>query len=239
MKRVSVLVAGIVLMGIVAGCSNNIQSSKENVKDTKYKVTQVNDQVKNLNQDKKIVATVINTGDMIKSYDTLEKLTNGAEIVVQGNVLETNSYVQGPGVVTEYKFKVSDSFYGEFEEGSIINLISAGGIVPYTEAERKLNIPKKDFEKGPTESEKKNGYLKYVFNGSPLIEKEKNYIIFAKKEPVSENKELYAALGIYQGQFDLNNTEVSQYNPDVKSKAKKWEKGKFISEVKEKVKLKK
>jgi len=212
MKKISVFLTGIALMGVVAGCSNNIQGSTENLTDTsENKITQVNTQVKNLSQDKKIITTVNSNADMKVNYDTLEKLINASEIVVQGKVIETNSYFQGPGVVTEYKLEISDSYYGEFKAGSIINLISAGGVVLYTEAEEKLNIPKKDFEKGLSESEKKNGYLKFVFNGS---------------------------VGIYQGQFNLNNNEVSQYNPNVESKVKKWGKDKFISEVKEKVQLK-
>lgn len=60
--------------------------------------------------------------------------------------------------------------------------------------------------------------------GVPLVEKGSEYIIFAKKEPVDENKELYGALGIDQGQLKIENNVVTQYTPKTDSPMKKWEK---------------
>lgn len=222
MKRLAVLLCSVLLLSLFTGCGSMQKQGDVNDASNPEK--------------KEITETVESNADMKVNYDTLEKLINDSEIIVYGKVTDTKSYVLGPGVVTEYKLQVEDTLYGAPAKGSTVDFISAGGIVPYSKV-KKLNVVEKDFEKDDKEKQQKAGYVKYTFNGAPLIEKDKEYVIFAQKQDIGSGRKMYGALGISQGQFLVDNNEVLQYDASVNSKAKKWEKDNFIADVGEKVKL--
>lgn len=161
MKKLSAfLICSALLIGI-SGCSSDNQevSEKPKVNTTENEVVQQNEKGK-YSIDDKIIETVNSNADLIVAYKTLDDLANAAEIIVEGKVLETNSYVSGPGVVTEFTLEVSETFYGPTEKDSKITFINAGGIVPYAEAKEQMNVVQKRFEPELTETQKENGYLK-------------------------------------------------------------------------------
>lgn len=234
MKKIITLIGCTSLAFTLAAC-NNVETNLESKASTNEIKNNVN-QTAEPKSDDNIVATIETTADIIEDFETVDKLVNGAEIIVQGVVEETNSYVLEPGVVTEYKFKVTNSLQGEFQNGNVIDMISAGGIVSYTEFE-KLNPVEKDFEEKLTDEQKKKGKIKYMFAGTPLIEAGQEYVIFASKYPV-DGKTMYGAVGVYQGQYKVEGDNVTRHDPgsEEKGKIKKVKKDKFIKEVKDKSK---
>lgn len=233
MKNTLIILLFVFLISTVSACSNvTSQEHKENIsnvttkRETESKKGDVND--------KEIIMTVDVSADLIVSYDTTEELVDGSEIIVQGKILEANSYVQEPGIITEYTLEVTNSIYGEVEENSVITFVGAGGVVPYKEFE-KLKPAKKDFEPEVPQEKTENGYVEYIFEGAPLINIGEEYIIFANKVPVGD-KQMYGILGVSQGQYKVIDDEVFKYE---KGKNKKFKIKEFLDEVNKNVKLKK
>jgi len=120
--------------------------------------------------------------------------------------LDTTSYVSGPGVLTEYKLKVSKSYNNNAKAGDIVTIASSGGIVDYEEYSKINGNNDKDFEKNISKDNLKNTKIKMTIGDNDLIEKSKEYIIFANTKKVSLNKKMYCTLNVYQGQFNLDTT---------------------------------
>lgn len=203
----------------------------------------------NINYDKKLerkhnqedfYKVITSKADLKESYSDIESLSNNAEIIIEGEVLNTKSYFSGPGVVTEYKIKVENSYKGNFNGGDTVELLGAGGVVNLYDLIN-FNGGLKDFEKKEfekmTDQEKKSKKIKYSFGEAPVVQAGNKFIIFAKKEKVADNKEMYGALGIYQGLVEIEDNNALGWNSQGKISNKTMvDKDIFIKMLKEKLK---
>lgn len=203
----------------------------------------------NLNYDKKLerkskqeeyFKTITSKVDLKDNYSTIESLVDAAEIIIEGEVINTKSYFSGPGVVTEYKIKIGNSYKGNYKSGDTVELLGAGGVISLYDLIN-FNGGLKDFEKkefeNMTDQEKKIKKIKYSFRDAPVVQVNNNYIIFAKKEMVDNNKEVYGALGVYQGLVEIEDNNVLGWNSQGKTSNKVIiDKDMFVKMMKDKLK---
>ncbi|MFW2491753.1 hypothetical protein ACN077_24830 [Clostridium chromiireducens] len=162
--------------------------------------------------------------DSIKNYDSVESLKKDAEIIVKGTVLDTNSYMSGPGVITEYKLKVSKSYNNKAQVGDILTIATAGGTVSYNEYAKNHEGSAKKSAKNISTEKLQNAKVKVKFDGNDLIEEGKEYVIFANTKKVLEGekeKEMYCSLNISAGQFEINDNKginkTLKYNKNIET----------------------
>lgn len=175
------------------------------------KSIELNDLSKTESLDDELI-TVKSNLDLMKMYDNIDDLSGDAELIVKRKVAETNSYVSGPGIITEFKLEVDDAYKGA-SKGDMITLISPGGIVTYDEYKSIAEENIKSFEKQLSNKDLSRMKVKNIMGENELITKGKEYVIFAKKETVidknSEEKTMYCILNIAQGQFEVNKDNIT------------------------------
>lgn len=212
------IITGLLLASITITCICYTNSHKNLGSNTKVKIAtnyiknQSNNKISTDSQNKQN-NTIFNVHldmDMKKSYDNIDSLKKDAEIIVRGTVLDTKSYMSGPGVITEFKLKVNKAFNDNAKVGDVLTIATAGGTISYEDyskiASNKENI--KDFEKNKPIQNSKNSKVKISIGKNDLIETGKDYIIFANTQPISADKKMYCTLNINEGQFEVTNKKA-------------------------------
>lgn len=211
-KITSAFLAAVAIAGIIYGITiknkNKINDIEINKNETG--AVAINNAVANLknNQDTKII-NIHTDALLIKPHKDIKSLKLDSEIIVRGAVLSAASYISGSGVITEYKFKVSKSYNNNAKAGDIISIVAGGGIVDYKQYS-KINAGennKKDFDKISVKDIPENAKVKVTMGENDLMEKSKEYIIFAKTDRVLVNGiilRMYCSINSYEGQFDLD-----------------------------------
>lgn len=174
---------------------------KDNVNENKIPTNKVVSNIEN--EQNNIMFTIHTDMLLVKPHKDIKSLKEDSEIIVRGVVLDTTSYISGPGVITEYKFKVNKSYNNNAKTGDIITIATGGGIVDYEEYKKIEYVTQKDFEQYVP----LNAKIKITMGENNLIEKSKEYIIFANTQQVEENgeiKKMYFSINSSEGQFDLD-----------------------------------
>ena len=174
-------------------------------------------------EEQNIILNIKQSPDLNKGYFDVKGCAIDSDIIVRGTVTEINSYLSGPGVVSEYKVKVEKG-YKNANEGDIISIICAGGIVLYDEYMNygdRREESKKDFETKDniSEAELSKSKVKVQLGENDLPEVGKEYIIFAKNKKMSSGEYKYCVLTGFEGQFEVKNKKVSnnalKYKKDI------------------------
>lgn len=128
---------------------------------------------------------VVLSGSLARSYRTLEGLTEAAELVVVGRVVDSTTTAErlSPNAdlvtfLTVHDFRIDEALKGEAPE-STIPVIQRGGRLDGTVRE---------------------------FEDDPLYEKGTTYILFLKFD---EEVGVFSTVGVYQGRFILEDGRVS------------------------------
>jgi len=205
-KRLFVFGLFFLLTIVGCGCSVKKESihetyDEENTQDGDLQI--LNENV--LPQEEDIIDVITNMDTNVK-YDNVEEMQDVADIIVKGEVISTNSYVSEFCVLTEFQIVVEEAFKNA-QVGDVVTIISAGGVVPYSEYQNSGEENIKDFEKKiPVKNASKTKVRMYV-GKNELITVGKEYVIFAKKEYIldqnASRKEEYCILNIDQGQFEI------------------------------------
>ncbi|MFA6940483.1 MAG: hypothetical protein WCQ54_05795 [Clostridiaceae bacterium] len=206
------LIAIAVITGIIYGITIKSKNKINDIMINKNKAASavVNNAVADLmnKQNAKIINMQMDSL-LVKPHKDIKSLKLDSEIIVRGVVLSAASYISGPGVITEYKLKVSKSYNNNAKTGDIISIAAGGGIVDYKQY-LKINAGennKKDFDKSSEKDIPENAKAKVTIGENDLMEKSKEYIIFAKTDRVLVNGiilRMYCAINSYEGQFDLD-----------------------------------
>lgn len=202
-------------MAMLMGCSKNNENMKENNSTNNANnsnVMKVDSSTNNADSDnisakttvtlqeenEDIVFTVETKADLLRYYDEVSELVEDSNYIIEGNIKAKNSYVTDEGMVlTDYTLTVSDCMMGSKINDNEIVVTEVGGIVSYSEYAEKNNLDK-EFDSAKPVSE--NSKVKYTFNGAPLLEVGKDYIMFVRK--VENDGEIgYGLVGNYQGVF--------------------------------------
>jgi len=201
-----IIIAGIIY-GITIKSKNKINVIEINKNETAASV--VNNAAANLmkKQDTKIIKIQMDAM-LVKPHKDIKSLKLDSEIILKGVVLSAASYISGPGVITEYKLKVSKPYNNNAKTGDIISIAAGGGIVDYKQY-LKINAGennKKDFDKSSEKDIPENAKAKVTIGKNDLMERLKEYVIFAKTDRVLVNGiilRMYCSINSYEGQFDL------------------------------------
>lgn len=226
MNKKALIIVSTILISTISIGYYTIKSDNSNKILETSKSIESNDLSNTENLDDELI-TVKSNVDLMKMYDNIDDLSDDAELIVKGKVIETNSYVSGPGIITEFKLKVDDAYKGA-NGGDVITLVSPGGIVTYDEYKNIAEENIKSFEKKLSNKELSKMKVRNIMGENELITKGKEYVIFAKKEIVidknSEEKTMYCILNMDQGQFEINNDNITNKTFSYKGKAADLEK---------------
>lgn len=193
------LLLSISTMFIGCGANNKIENTETNnniiATDTSSNATNADN-----------VITMTKEMDYIKSYDNVKALKKDAQIIVKGEVTETNSYASDSTIITEFKLKVDKSYNNNSKVGDTLTIATAGGTVSFNEYAKYNNDDPFVIEKKNSKENLQNAKVTMKFQNSDLIQKGKDYIIFANKQPVLEgetHKKMYCSLNVGEGQFEV------------------------------------
>ncbi|MDV3426122.1 MAG: hypothetical protein LIR50_02890 [Bacillota bacterium] len=206
------IAAVVVIAGIIYGITIKNKDKINDIEINKNEAAAivVNNAVANLKNKQDVKIINIHTDSLlIKPHKDIKSLKLDSEIIVKGVVLSAVSYISGPGVITKYKLKVSKSYNNNAKAGDIISIAAGGGIVDY-KLYSKINAGennKKAFDKSSEIDMPENTKVKVTIGENNLMEKSKEYIIFAKTDQVLLNGiilRMYCSINSYEGQFDLD-----------------------------------
>ncbi|MDI6619790.1 MAG: hypothetical protein QME45_14240 [Clostridiales bacterium] len=231
MKK-SVLLICILLISLLisSACSSNkatgIKSSNpsgENAEDIKAPAEST---------DGENMETVISEPDFAVVYDSLEKLMDKAEIIVEGNIMDTSYFDFNTVTYTKAHLKVTKTFNNNVKEGDVITLVEPGGIttkaaiIKYSGASLKFGIK-------PTEKDK-NTKVRFSLMGYQNVKPNDKILIFGLQDyslNVLPGEKYYVTLGAFQGKFNLSGNNVERFTP------KSLKTDKYLSLNKNKLKI--
>ena len=159
------------------------------------------------------------TADSLTNYETIKNLKEASELIIRGEVLNKNSYMNGPSAITENKIKIIESYSDNAKAGDIVTVVSAGGTITYEEYSSVNGEIEKEFVDPKT---LKGEELELSFEGGESLEIGKEYIIFASMQKIdAQGTKKYCIEGINQGLFKINGNTISNnylsYTKDIKS----------------------
>lgn len=122
------------------------------------------------------VRTINVSGEVTKSYNNIDELKTDAEVIVEIDSNNVNSFKYKDVIFSLSNVEVLKTFKGNIKKGELLNILETGGV--YNNAD-------------------------YIFENNKTLAKNDKAILFLKKYigPVTE-KEAYVVLGVYQGKFN-------------------------------------
>ncbi len=213
--------------------TNDIIASKPtDVKKDNEKELNIVNSEQPIDNSEDIIYTVEGKFDLIHNYAEIGDLVKDSTYVIEGSIKSKNSYVRESGLVlTDYVFTIKSIVHGDIIDSNEIIFTEVGGIVTYSEYAEINNI-EKDFDP-PIKPMNKNAKIKYVFDGAPLLEIGKNYIIFVESI-IMDGKLTNCIVGNYQGVFyETDDGRVERYyTGNGVDKIGKQTKSEFIKNIK-------
>lgn len=186
-------------MFIGCGANSKIENTEE-----KNNIVATNTGFNDTNNNNDII---INTEmDFVKAYNNVKDLKKDAQIIVKGEVTETKSYPSDSMIITEFKLKVDKSYDNNSKVGDTLTIATAGGTVRFNEYAKYNADDPYVIERKKSKENSQNANVTMKFQDSDLIEKGKEYIIFANKQPVLEgetHKKMYCSINVGKGQFEV------------------------------------
>ncbi|MCP8615462.1 hypothetical protein [Salirhabdus salicampi] len=145
--------------------------------------------------------------EFTKIFNTVNSLTQESDIIIEGQVLTTNSFVVNGLLYTESKVEVSKSFIDKKLTGKVLSFIEIGGYASDEQVD-KLSVP--------TAIKKNNASSvnEFVLKGVPTMKPKEKVLIFGiqpKKEKLI-SKEYYLPIGSFQGKFVFLNGQYKRTN---------------------------
>lgn len=210
MKKILV----ISLVGAVIGCTV-LTTTLYFQKNTKnISLSQVNTQ-KSQKNNSDILETIVTQADFLKYYNSIEDLVTDADIIIEGKVLETNSFIylpsntEIPTVMTKSKVLVIKSFNNNAKNGDVLTFIEAGGIATKKELgfDKKVNLPQEQW----------NENVKVISGGAPVMEKDEMVMIYGCNPKSSFrviNESHYYIVGLFQGKFNIKDGYTERVVPE-------------------------
>lgn len=167
------------------------------------------------NNNSEAMDTIVTKADFLKYYNSLEDLVTDADLIIQGKVLETNSFIylpentELPTVMTKVKVLITQSFNNHAKKGDIVTFIEAGGIATKKELglDKKLNLPKEQW----------NDKVKVISCGVPVMEKNETVMLFGSYPKSSfkvVNEPHYYIIGLFQGKFHIKDGYTERIVPE-------------------------
>lgn len=111
-----------------------------------------------------------------EQYSQVTELEEQSQVIVDGKVLETKSFMYEDMPFTLSKVQVEEAFKGKFEKGDVINLLETGGVIKNTE----FSVENNENMKEDTHA------LLYLY---------------AYEGPIESDVEKYVVTGLYQGKY--------------------------------------
>lgn len=183
---------------LLTGCSEKTadSSSSTEPESTESETTESSEQI-----DKDSIETVHAVTDTSRSYETVEDIIPYADVMVKGEVIETDGLVTSEGTVLSLvKVKVEEDYLGVIPSGSEVYFIELGGIVPTSEMPEQAP---KDFEQ-PVVEEKE--YTEVIYNGTPVTEVGETVLYFG-----SPNEDDFYNLNIGETYYNLIGGDYSTF----------------------------
>ncbi|WAA09810.1 hypothetical protein [Fervidibacillus albus] len=208
MKKSLIIIASLLTVGMLIYLNYNDNKSEEvGLAESSVKLDQTQ-----LGTEEKM-DEIVTKVDFTRIYNSIEDLTEDASLIIEGKVLETESFNWQVGedrtVYTKVNVEVEKVLKGDVQVGQVLTVMEPGGITTKEEA----GIGKK-FKDYPKEQLKEK--VKVVFNGVPNMEMNDKVLLFADKTDFfasSLNEEHYVVLGAHQGKFNIKNGKVSRFVP--------------------------
>lgn len=144
-----------------------------------------------------------------QTYNSIEELINVAEIIIEGEVLETSSFEHNRSIYTKSLIKVTKSYNQNVMLGDNITFVEIGGITT------KGEISKNTFGKVKVKKEDLDTPVEVVFNKMPVMKKKEKVLIFGVS-PASNDllpEKYFFPVGSYQGKFNINQGIVKRFVP--------------------------
>ncbi|MDQ0417176.1 cytochrome c-type biogenesis protein CcmE [Croceifilum oryzae] len=195
MYKVSAWFAVIFLLFGITGCDSETKplsiGDHKTTQDIPKSVTHV-----------KVQATM----DVGEIYDSVEKLTQEANIVVQG-VVQNHEFFQREEVArTKSTVKVTKVISGTVAVGDIVTFVELGGM------RTKGDIAKSKPDKIRITSGHENDPVPVIYNGVPSMRTGEEYLLFGR---LSSSKILlpqsyYTCVGAFQGKFQLDGKKAKR-----------------------------
>lgn len=150
------------------------------------------------------IEKVMVEADFAKVYNTIDELAQKANIIIEGQVLESVSFdYYAPGndeatVLTKSKVQVTKSFDGKTKVGDILTFIEPGGVTTKKALgiDKKVNLPQEQW----------NDKVE-VINNVPNMKPNETVLIFGSSPQANfyvVNEPHYWILGSHQGKFNIS-----------------------------------
>lgn len=151
------------------------------------------------------IEKVMVEADFLKVYNNIDELAQKADIIIEGNVLESVSfdyYASGNDtatVLTKSKVQVTKSYSPKVNVGDILTFIEPGGVTTKKALgiDKKMNLPQERW-----------GDKVEVINNIPTMKPNEKVVIFGSVPDPNfnvVNEPHYWVLGSHQGKFNITN----------------------------------
>lgn len=160
------------------------------------------------------IPTIFSQADFIKTFNSVEELSEVSNIIIQGQVLSTEYFTFNQNVFTKSKVKVQKAYKGDIIKGEEVTFIEIGGITTFGE------IQKMRPDKLVVKPEDMNNPIKMTLNGSETMKANEKVVLFGALP--SENKMLkenyYMTVGAHQGKLQILKDKVKRFVPNGEEK---------------------
>ncbi len=172
--------------------------------------SQSNKPLETTKQDSKPLETVINNADFDRMYTNLDQLVRDADVIVEGQVIETSYFDFNTETNTKVLLKVTKSYTPNIKEGDILTFVDLGGITTEAAIIRSNN---NKFNQPIGEAEE-NTKVQVLFDGVPLTKVGEHVLYFAAAGTINMLPEKhYIPLGAFQGKFTISGDSIERYAP--------------------------
>lgn len=196
MKRIKIIAIGLILCCTVTG----------------FKVSNDNTN-KTVENEKNILLDVEMQADFEKDCNSIQELSENSDCIISGNVISKNSWCDDTCTIyTDYTVKINEVYQGNLNEGDEITITDFGGTVSADEYFKYQTDPKVMNYKKEAETNGKDNYIKYSFEGAWLPDEGKQYIWYLEDNSY-DNKKCYNPVNCYEGIYKVNNSNVERYEP--------------------------
>ncbi|MDQ0416618.1 hypothetical protein J2Z48_000785 [Croceifilum oryzae] len=144
--------------------------------------------------------------DVGEIYDSVEKLSQEFDIVVQG-IVQSREFFQREDVPrTKSAIKVTKVIRGEVSVGDTVTFVELGGV------RTKGDIAKSKPGKIRIQSGQENDLVPVVFNGIETMKPQEEYILFGDLHPERDlvSQDYYTCVGGYQGKFRVSGNRAKR-----------------------------
>lgn len=210
---ISLFTVAFVLSGALIFSSSNKMEAKKIDLQAKQIPTKVSENISNeKGPDNNITNNKVTKVDMHADFEniyfSIEELTQDADVIIKGDVLEANSFDFNKNTFTKSQIKVTESFNDKAKVGDILTFVEVGGTT--TIGALASYYP----EKIQVNDENKDESVEVTINDSPVMGQGDQVVLFgvkSKDKLYLKNHDYYLPLGTYQGKFDVKNGKIKRF----------------------------